>query len=90
MLTGGVKVGPEQTAREERERAMAVASEAKRRNEEVLADQKRLAQERRTEKQRSDEAAALSRRDQAVLKAYPDVTTQAEFRQAISIQLKQG
>ena len=63
---------PEQVAREERERAMAVANEAKRQREEALAEQRRLAEERRLEKQRSEETALMSKRDQAILKAYPD------------------
>ncbi|TSA09620.1 MAG: hypothetical protein D4R79_13325 [Comamonadaceae bacterium] len=63
---------PEQLAREKREREMAAANEAKRQKEETLAEQRRQAEERRAEKQRVADSTVLSKRDQAVLKAYPD------------------
>jgi S1-C subfamily serine protease len=63
---------PEQTAREERERAKEAANELKRQREEALVEQKRLAEARRMEKQRSDEVALMAKRDAAVLKAFPD------------------
>ena len=62
----------EQLAREKREREMAAANEAKRQKEETLAEQRRQAEERRAEKQRVADSTVLSKRDQAVLKAYPD------------------
>lgn len=63
---------PEQLAREKREREMAAANEAKRQKEETLAEQRRQVEERRAEKQRVADSTVLSKRDQAVLKAYPD------------------
>jgi formylglycine-generating enzyme required for sulfatase activity/S1-C subfamily serine protease len=63
---------PEQLAREKRDREIAAAKETRRQKEEALAEQKRQVEERRAEKQRSDESALMSKRDQAVLKAYPD------------------
>ena len=63
---------PEQLAKEERERAKAATDEVRWEREEKLAEQKRLTEERRTEKQRSDVIALASRRDLTVLKTYPD------------------
>lgn len=63
---------PEQLAREKRDREIAAANETRRQKEEALAEQKRQVEERRAEKQRSDETALISKRDQVVLKAYPD------------------
>lgn len=63
---------PEQLAREKHDREMAAANDAKRLKEETLAEQRRQAEERRAEKQRVADSTVLSKRDQAVLKAFPD------------------
>ena len=65
-------VSPEQLARDERERARLSAEEAKRQKEEKLAELKSLSEQRRTENERKEVSKLIERRDQAVMKSFPD------------------